>query len=199
MRQDLATIAHFVPSHATALDIGCGEGELLSFLSQEKQVDARGIEIDREGVNRCLQKGLAVIQGDADQDLMHYPDNAFDYAISSQMLQTTHDPKHVLLEMLRIAKQVIISVPNFGHWYNRYHLTSKGRMPVSKTLSYAWYETPNIHFCTIKDFIRLCDDINCEILASRFLHQMQPLPNWLQHPFAANLFSDLGVFLIRKR
>ncbi|KAI93388.1 methionine biosynthesis protein, partial [Rhodomicrobium udaipurense JA643] len=156
-RIDLLLIAGMVEDGARVLDVGCGTGQLLKLLEEKKNVDGRGIELSQSGVNFCVAKGLSVIQGDADHDLVNYPDLAFDYAILSQTLQATTRPKEVLQELLRIARHVIVSFPNFGHWRIRTQILFNGRMPVTWNLPEAWYETPNIHFCTIADFRELCD------------------------------------------
>ena len=144
-----------VETGARVLDVGCGDGELLRLLAETRGVDARGIEISQQGVNDCVAKGLSVVQGDADIDLADYPDDGFDYVILSQTLQATRNPRKVLEQMLRIGKRAIVSFPNFGHWRIRWQLGLRGRMPMTENLSYAWYETPNIHFCTIRDFVAL--------------------------------------------
>ena len=157
LRPDLRVIADMVSPESTLIDVGCGEGDLLAWLQQEKKVSGRGLELGQNGVNRCIARGLSVIQGDADTDLQYYPDQAYDYAILSQTLQTLRNPREVLDHLVRIARHAIVSVPNFGHWKNRLYLTTRGRMPVTKALSYEWYDTPNIHFCTITDFVVLCE------------------------------------------
>src|SRR2546422_8454205 len=155
-RVDLLFVAEMVAAGARVLDVGCGYGELLSILAENRGVDGRGIELSREGVNDSVAKGLAVIQGDADTDLVDYPDDAFDYVILSQTLQATRRPRQVLEHMLRIGRRAVISFPNFGHWNIRLQLLLGGRMPRTDNLPYSWYDTPNIHFCTIKDFRDLC-------------------------------------------
>src|SRR5688572_11770969 len=155
-RVDLLSVASMVTPGARVLDVGCGDGELLRLLGETRGVDGRGIELSREGVNRCVAKGLAVIQGDADTDLGDYPDDAFDYVILSQTLQATRRPREVLEHMLRIGQHAIVSFPNFGHWSIRLGLLFGGRMPRTQNLPNTWYDTQNIHFCTIKDFRDLC-------------------------------------------
>src|SRR5271167_3394401 len=153
-RVDLLLVADMVERGSKVLDVGCGDGELLRILAERRDVDGRGIELSREGVNECVAKGLAVIQGDADTDLADYPDDAFDYVILSQTLQATRQPRVVLEHLLRIGRRAIVSVPNFGHWRIRAQVALLGRMPITKSLSHSWYDTPNIHFCTIKDFVQ---------------------------------------------
>lgn len=187
-RKDLEYITSFVEQDKRVLDIGCGDGVLIEILQQQKNADARGIEIKQSDVRNAVKKGLPVVQGDADFDLIHYPDKSFDYVISSKTLQATKNPKKVLQEFLRIGNKVILSVPNFGYWYNRLYLGIYGRMPVSKKLSYQWYETPNIHFCTMKDFEQLCTDINARIIDKRFVGTFT---------FLSNLCSESGVFVLQ--
>ncbi len=192
LRPDLQSIANLIKEGSRVLDIGCSEGELLYHLAKYKKVDARGIEISQSNVSKCVKSGLAVIQGDADFDLKFYPDKCFDYVISSQMLQATRHPREVLQEMLRIGNKVVVSIPNFGYWYNRMYILLKGRMPVSSTLPYQWYETPNIHFSTVKDFEILCADIGCKIETKLFLS-----PSGSKSvKIAPNLLGETGVFLL---
>src|ERR1700751_3028061 len=180
------------------LDVGCGEGDLLQLL-ETRGIDGRGIELSREGVNRCVAKGLAVVQGDADTDLVDYPDNAFDYVILSQTLQATRQPRRVLEHMLRIGRHAIVSFPNFGHWRIRFQVAFGGRMPVTRNLSCAWYETPNIHFCTIHDFIALVQEIGAHIERGLALDR-SGAPLAFSEPWIWNLFGEQGVFrLVRKR
>ena len=162
-RVDQLLVADMVEPRSRVLDVGCGDGTLLRLLAEAKQVDARGIELSQRGVNDCVAKGLSVIQGDADTDLAGYPDNAFDYVILSQTLQATRQPRKVLEQMLRIGRHGIVSFPNFGHWRIRWQVAFGGRMPLTRNLSCSWYDTPNIHFCTIKDFVQLCDEINVKM------------------------------------
>lgn len=151
VRIDLSLIADMVEPGSKVLDVGCGDGALLALLAARRHVDARGIELSREGVAGCVARGLSVIQGDADTDLGDYPDDAFDYVILSQTIQATRAPRRVLENMLRIGRRAIVSFPNFGHWSIRAQLAFKGRMPVTSNLPETWYDTPNIHFCTIRD------------------------------------------------
>src|SRR5438445_4754925 len=161
-RVDHLLVADMIEPRSRVLDVGCGDGELLKLL-ESRGVDGRGIELSREGVNECVAKGLAVIQGDADTDLVDYPNDAFDYVILSQTLQATRQPRVVLEHMLRIGRRAIVSFPNFGHWRIRAQLALRGRMPITENLPQSWYDTPNIHFCTIRDFVALTEVIPATI------------------------------------
>ncbi|WP_168072348.1 methionine biosynthesis protein MetW [Caulobacter sp. SSI4214] len=166
IREDFREILRLVRPGSRVLDVGCGEGALLDLLAHEKQVDARGLELSAEGVAACMARGLSVVQGDADLDLDHFPDRSFDYAVLSQTLQATRRPRHVLDELLRIADRAIVSFPNFGHWRVRWSLLSRGRMPETKALPLPWWSTPNIHLCTLADFMALTEDLNLRVDAS---------------------------------
>jgi len=194
LRVDLRLIADMVKPGARVLDVGCGDGALLDWLGRNKQVDGRGIELSMGGVSAAVSHGLSVVQGDADTDLSFYPDDAFDYVILSQTLQATRDPRRVLANMLRIGKHAIVSFPNFGHWRIRLDLIRYGRMPITDTLSYEWYETPNIHFCTIKDFLILCQDMDIGVQRAVALNRNGGvLPNiW------SNLLAAQGLFLLSR-
>ncbi len=198
LRADLQAIADMVEPGATLLDVGCGEGDLLAWLGREKKTSGRGIELSQGGVNKSIARGLSVIQGDAEADLPYYPDQAYDYAVLSQTLQTLHNPRDVLEQLVRIARHAIVSVPNFGHWKNRLYMAFIGRMPVTKTLKYQWYDTPNIHFCTITDFISLCEELGLTV-EKRLYVSHQGVPTYFNNkaPFA-NLFGEQGIFMIRR-
>ena len=163
IRVDLLLIANNIPEGSKVLDVGSGDGMLLEYLRREKNVFGRGIELSPDGVNQSIAKGLSVIQGNAEEEISHFPDDSFDYVILSQTLQAMDRPDKILNELLRIGKRAIVSFPNFGYWRVRLHLMLKGKMPVTKSLDYPWYSTPNIHFCTIRDFIDLCDELNIKI------------------------------------
>lgn len=198
LRPDLRAIADMIAPSSTLLDVGCGEGDLLSFLQQEKKVTGRGIELSQSGVNRCIARGLSVIQGDADIDLSYYPDNAYDYVVLSQTLQTLKQPKEVLEHLVRIGRHAVLSVPNFGHWRNRLYLIYKGRMPVTRSLSYQWYDTPNIHFCTIIDFIRLCESLNLKIEKSVYVTETGTSSSVKGNIKFANFFGQHGIFMVTR-
>jgi methionine biosynthesis protein MetW len=197
-RLDLILVANMVEPGSRVLDVGCGDGSLLALLRDSRNVDARGIELSREGVSECMAKGLPVIQGDADTDLGDYPDDAFDYVILSQTLQATRQPRRVLENMLRIGRRAIVSFPNFGHWRIRYEVGLRGRMPVTENLPQTWYDTPNIHFCTIRDFVALCREVDAKMERAIALNSSgQPVrvnvPWWVW-----NLFGEQAVFLLRR-
>ncbi len=198
LRVDLKLIAEMVTPGARVLDVGCGEGALLAWLDRHRGVDGRGIELSMAGVSAAVAHGLSVIQGDADTDLDDYPDGAFDYVILSQTLQATHEPKTVLNNMLRIGRHAIVSFPNFGHWRVRLHLLTRGRMPVNETLAYEWYETPNIHFCTIRDFLVLCRDLGIVVERSVPLDRNGRELSMAGRGGTANLLAAQAVFLLTR-
>ncbi len=198
-RVDFEVIAGLVEAEARILDVGCGDGDLLDLLAGRKKVDGRGIELSQHGVNRCVARGLSVIQGDADHDLVHYPDGSFDYVILSQTIQATRNPKTVLGEMLRIGRHAIVSFPNFGHWKVRGSLMFKGRMPVTRHLPYSWYDTPNIHFCTVRDFVALCNEVGATVEKAQALNlDGERMAVSLPWSFW-NLFGQQAVFLLKGR
>ena len=197
IRADLQIIADMVNPDARVLDVGCGDGALLDYLQHFKQVTGRGIELSQEGVNICVSHGLSVIQGDADTDLADYPADAFDYVILSQTLQATRDPRHVLEHLVRIGRRAVVSFPNFGHWRVRLMLAARGRMPVTDSLPDRWYETPNIHLCTIRDFVALCRESDVAIERSQALDD-RGCPKPIQSLWLANLLGQHGMFLLRR-
>ena len=197
-RVDLLLIAEMVSSGARVLDIGCGDGTLLRLLADKRGVDGRGMELSQAGVNSCVAQGLSVIQGDADTDLVYYPDLAFDFAILSQTLQATYSPRHVLEQLLRIGKRAIVSFPNFGHWQVRAQLLFGGQMPQTDNLPDRWYDTPNIHLCTIKDFLGLCKDVGAKVERAVALNAYGRKLGVSMPLFAQNLFGEQAVFLLSR-
>ena len=198
-RVDLVLIAGMIERGARVLDVGCGDGQLLGLLRHEKGVDGRGIDVERENVARCLRQGLSVIQGDADSDLDGYPDGAFDVVILSQTIQATRRPKAVIENLVRIGRKAIVTFPNFAHWRVRAQLVAFGRMPVTRTIGYRWYDTPNIHLCTIKDFADLAAEVGVD--ASRLVGlDRQGRPFDERWPIAAmNLVAPQALFVLEKR
>ena len=193
-RIDLMLIASLVERGTRVLDIGCGNGELMELLVAERDVDARGLELSQQGVNACVSRGLAVVQGNADTDLSYYPDQGFDTVILSQTLQATRRPKEVLQEMSRIGSKLIVSIPNFGHWRIRLALALRGRMPETQALSATWYETANIHLCSMLDLTDLCDELSlrvetCLTVTNGKVHHSTGRPSAWQ-----NLMAELVVF-----
>ncbi len=167
---------------ARVLDVGCGDGALLERLENEKQADGRGIELSQKGVNEAVARGLSVVQGDADHDLATYPDDAFDFVILSQTLQATYNPRMVLEQLLRIGRKVVVSFPNFGNWRIRRQFLLKGRMPITDDLPYSWYDTPNIHFCTVRDFVTLAEEIDAQDREGGGALRQRPRPEPLDPP-----------------
>jgi methionine biosynthesis protein MetW len=197
-RVDLEVIANFITPGAKVLDVGCDNGDLLELLETTRDVDGRGVEISQRGVNKCVARGLSVIQGDADKDLVFYSNKGFDFVILSQTLQATRDPKAVLDHLLRIGDRAIVSFPNFGHWRVRLSLFFKGRMPVTKDLPYSWYDTPNIHFCTIRDFIGLCDEVGAKVERATALDGNGQKIGFSMPWWFWNFFGQQAVFLLKR-
>jgi methionine biosynthesis protein MetW len=198
LRRDLKLIADMVAPGSRVLDIGCADGALLAYLTAEKGVDGRGMELSQAGVNACVRSGLSVIQGDADNDLAPYPADAFDYVILSQTLQATRQPREVLERLARIGRRAIVSVPNFAYWRVRLGLLLTGRMPHSSLLAHSWYDTPNIHLCTIRDFLALAADLGLVVEQAQMLDRVGQPWNLRADSGAANWLAEQGVFLLRR-
>ena len=197
-RPDHLIIQSMIKENARVLDIGCGDGALLELLRTTKNIDGRGIEIIQKNVNQSVAKGLSVIQGDADKDLFNYPDKSFDYAILSLTIQATKNPRTVLEQLLRIANNAIVSFPNFGHWPIRWQIFAYGRMPITQKLPEQWYNTPNIHFCTIKDFVSLCDEINAKVEQSIAIKKNGGTLANSTPLFVKNLLGREAIFLMNQ-
>ena len=198
MKEEFKVISKFIEEKSRVLDVGCGDGILMEFLSKNKVVDIRGLEISKEKVKKGLSKGLAVIEGDAENDLKQFPDLSFDYAILSQTLQAFMNPEKVIENLLRVGKKVIVTIPNFGHWKVRLDLLLKGEMPVTKNLPYQWYNTPNLHMCTIQDFYNFCNNKGINIYKTISLNgeKISNISN--SNLKYKNLISELGIFLLEK-
>ena len=198
MHLDLALIAGMIAPRSRVLDIGCSDGTLIDHLFRTLQCDARGLELDMDAVTQAVGFGLPVMQGDADTDLATYPDGAFDYVVLSRTLQAVEQPREVLRQMLRIGTHAIVSFPNFGHWSLRLQLLLNGRMPMTKTWGRMWYETPNIHPCTIQDFFQLCKADGYKVEQWLAADDEGARAPWRRFPALANLFGEQGLFLLRK-
>ncbi len=196
LRPDLAAIAEMITPEARVLDIGCGDGALLEHLIREKRVDGRGIELSQQNVNACVARGLSVIQGDADTDLAEYPSQVFDIVILSQTIQATRSPRTVLGQLLRIGRRAIISFPNFGHWRIRLSLLAMGRMPRTRALGYAWCDTPNIHLCTIADFVALAQEAGAITESALALDEEGRTQPMSADAWGPNLFAESAIFLL---
>ncbi|MET0183320.1 MAG: methionine biosynthesis protein MetW [Caulobacterales bacterium] len=197
-RGDYAVIASMVHEGARVLDIGCGDGELLQMLQRERGAKARGMELSQDGVNASVAKGLSVVQGDADRDLVDYPDNSFDYVILSKTIQAVRHPREVLKELARISERAIVSLPNFGHWRMRSQLLLTGRMPNTPALPTRWCETENLHLCTIRDFADLTQELRLDIERAVPIAGGQPGPPFARSLWRANWFAEEAVFLLAR-
>jgi methionine biosynthesis protein MetW len=195
MRIDLNEIQHWIKQGSRILDLGCGDGTLLKFLIDTKQVKGYGLEIDATQINTCVDKGLNVIEQNLDRGLGNFADKSFDTVLMTQALQTLHFPHLVLDEMLRVGKECIVTFPNFGHWKARYYLATHGRMPVSDLLPYEWYNTPNIHFCTFKDFEVLCRERNIKVIHRQVVNEQS---GQMLKDFMPNLFGETAIYHLSK-
>lgn len=198
MREDFAEILRLIRPRARVLDVGCGGGALLELLVTQREADARGLEISAEGVSACLARGLAVMQGDADRDLSEFPTGAFDYVILSQTLQAMQNPKRVLGELLRISERAVVSLPNFGHWRVRLDLLTNGRMPLTGALPEPWWSTPNIHLCTIADFLALTKDLGLVIEACAAFSAGRPARAIKPSRALENWRAESALFLLKR-
>ena len=198
MKSEYKIITDIIEANTRVLDVGCDDGTLMEFLKKNKNVDIRGIEISKEKVQTCISKGLTVIEGNAELDLKQFPNDSFDYVVLGQTLQAFINPEIVIKELLRVGKKAIVTIPNFGHWKVRINLLTKGTMPVTKTIPHHWYNTPNLHMCTIKDFVGFSKVINFKIFKSLALINKNISTINNSNLFFKNLFAELGIFLIEK-
>ena len=196
MKKEFKVIADLLPKNVRVLDVGCGDGSLMSLLIKEKNIEARGLELIEENVKKCIYKGLSVIEGNAETELHQFPSQSFDFVVLSQTLQAFYNPEKVLKDLLRIGKSVIISIPNFGYWKVRTSLLFFGKMPVTKTLPNSWYNTPNLHMCTIKDLFHFCVEKNIEIKRAVGINEDKTSEIKKSNLEIKNFFSKLGIFLI---
>ena len=198
MKEEFKVISKLIDEKSRVLDVGCGDGILMEYLSKNKVVDVRGLEISKEKVKKCLSNGLAVVEGNAEYDLKQFPDLSFDYVILSQTLQAFMSPENVIKDLLRVGKKVIVTIPNFGHWKIRVDLLFKGEMPITKNLPYEWYNTPNLHMCTIQDFYNFCNKKGINIFKTISLNGQKTSKITSSNLKFKNLISELGIFLLEK-
>jgi len=198
MKLEFKIIANLIEKNTRVLDVGCGDGTLMEFLKDNDNIDIRGIEISKNNVQKCIGKGLTVIEGDAEKDLSQFPDGSFDFVILSQTLQAFLNPEKVISELLRVGKKAIVTIPNFGYWKVRLHLLTKGTMPITKTLPDEWHNTPNIHMCSIKDFFNFCEERKINLYKSISLQNLKSSKITNSNLPLKNLTAVLGIFLIEK-
>ena len=198
MKKEFQIISELIENNKRVLDLGCGDGTLMKHLKDNKNIDTRGLEISKNNVQLCISKSLSVIEGNAERDLQQFPDLSFDYVILSQTLQAFYNPEKVIDDLLRVANKAIVTIPNFGYWKVRLHLLLKGTMPITKNLPDEWYNTPNLHMCTIKDFYNFCSKKNIELYKSIALNGEKTSKINKINLNIKNLYSELGIFLIQK-
>jgi len=198
MKQEFKIISNLIDKNTRVLDVGCGDGTLMEYLKDSRKIDIRGIEISKNNVQKCLSKGLTVIEGDAEKDLLQFPDSSFDYVILSQTLQAFLTPEIVIKELLRVGKKAVVTIPNFGFWKIRLHLLLKGTMPITKNLPDEWYNTPNLHMCTLKDFYNFCENRNIKLDQSIALKNDKISTINKLNLNIKNLSAELGIFLIER-
>ena len=198
MKLEFKIIAKLIEKNTRVLDVGCGDGTLMEFLKDNNKIDIRGIEISKNNVQKCIGKGLTVIEGDAEKDLSQFPNESFDFVILSQTLQAFLNPEKVISELLRVGKKAIVTIPNFGYWKVRLHLLTKGTMPITRTLPDEWYNTPNLHMCSIKDFFNFCEDRKINLYKSIALQNLKSSEITKSNLTLKNLSAVLGIFLIEK-
>ena len=198
MKKEFKIIAQLIENNTRVLDVGCGDGTLMKHLKDNKGIDTRGLEISKNNVQTCISKGLAVIKGNAEKDLQQFPNLSFDYVVLSQTLQAFYNPEKVINDLLRVANKAIVTIPNFGYWKVRLQLLFKGTMPITKNLPDEWYNTPNLHMCTIKDFSNFCSKKNIKLYKSIALHEQKTSNINKINLNLKNLSSELGIFLIEK-
>ena len=198
MKKEFQIISDLIENNTRVLDVGCGDGTLMKYLKDNKNVDTRGLEISKNNVQICISKGLTVIEGNAEKDLKQFPNSSFNYAILSQTLQAFYDPEKVIDDLLNVAEKAIVTIPNFGFWKVRLDLLIKGTMPVTKNLPDEWYNTPNLHMCTLKDFFNFCSKKKIKLYKSLALHEkkISEISNFNLN--LKNFSSELGIFLIEK-
>jgi len=196
MKKEFKVIVDLLSNDTRVLDVGCGDGSLMNLLVKEKNIEVRGLEIEKKNVQKCIYKGLPVIQGNAETELYQFPNQSFDYVVLSQTLQAFYNPNKVLNELLRIGKSVIVSIPNFGYWKVRTSLLFFGKMPVTKTLPNTWYNTPNLHMCSIKDLYNYCEDENIKVQKVIGINENKISLIKKNNLEIKNFFSKLGIFLL---
>jgi len=198
MKKEFKIISELIENNTRVLDVGCGDGTLMKYLKDAKNIDTRGLEISKNNVQNCISKGLSIIEGNAEKDLLQFPNLSFDYVVLSQTLQAFYNPEKVIDDLLRVANKAIVTIPNFGYWKVRLHLLFKGTMPITKNLPDEWYNTPNLHMCTIKDFFNFCSKKNIELYKSIALNGEKTSKINKTNLSIKNFYSELGIFLIKK-